>query len=606
MRARRSTRWRPCSLQILGRIDVRVVRGIAVTGGLGLGPAYYVACRVPHVSEARIKSGDVRREVQRFNRALQRAKSDLEAIRKRGLRRLEGRVLEIFDAQILMVDDRELYRQVTSAIRTELVTAEWAYHRQVQSVLAVLRKSRDEYLRQMEADISTVARRVIQYLLGFKQVTLAELASPSVLLAEQLSPADLVQLPRKNVLGIVTRTGSRTDHTSLVARSLGIPAVVGASGDIKPARKGQRVLVDAEEGRVIFSPGPSELDGYRAFEASALERARQSEAWAGRVAATSDGHKICLRANLELVNESDFALRCGAEGVGLFRTEFLFISAERLPDERAQMKAYAALARRFAPDPVVLRVYDLGGDKLFHSHRSELEPNPALGWRAVRLLLDRPALFKTQLRAMYRVAHEFGNVSILFPMVSGLAEWQRILKVTQEVQAELKRDGASDARHVPLGVMVEVPALALDAGSVAGECDFFSVGTNDLVQYMLAVDRQNPKVAGRFQPYHPAVLRTLEQVTRVAHAHEIPVSICGDLASDLLALPLLLGLGFDELSTVPGAIPQIKAVLRDFSLEEARALTRQILGLKTASEIISLLKATWKTWNRRSRQKDHA
>jgi phosphotransferase system enzyme I (PtsI) len=577
-----------------------------VTGGLACGPAFYVESRVPHMSEARIKPGEVRREVQRFNRALHRAKRDLQAIRKRGLRRLEGRVLEIFDAQLLMLDDRELYHQVTTAIRTDRVKAEWAYHRQVEAALAVLRKSRDEYLRQMEADISAVSRRVIQYLLGFKQVTLAELVQPSVLLAEQLSPADLVQLPRKKVLGIVTRTGSRTDHTALVARSLGIPAVVGAADDIQPQRKGQRVLVDAEEGRVIFSPGKAELEWYRAFTRQAGLRARESAVWAEREAVTADGHRVCLRANLELVNESDFALRCGAQGVGLFRTEFLFISAERLPDEAAQIEAYSELASRFAPETVVLRVYDLGGDKLFYSHRPEFEPNPAMGWRAVRLLLDRPALFKTQLSAMYKVAYRFGNVSILFPMVSSLAEWHRIKAVTQEVQDDLLAQKLSSKKHVPLGVMVEVPALALEADSVAGECDFFSVGTNDLVQYMLAVDRQNPKVAGRYQPFHPAVLRTLQHVTHSAHTHGISVSICGDLASDLLALPLLLGLGFDELSTVPGAIPQIKAVLRDFTMDEARALTRQVLSLKTGSEMITLLKATWKTWNRRSRQKGSA
>lgn len=581
----------------------RVVKGLGVTGGLGLGPAFYLESRLPDIAEANIKPSEVRREVQRFNRALHRAKRDLQAIRKRGLRRLEGRVLEIFDAQILMLDDRELYHQVTTAIRTEFVTAEWAYHRQIQAALGVLRKSRDEYLKQMESDISAVARRVVQYLLGFKRVTLAELVRPSVLLAEQLSPADLVQLPRDRVLGIVTRSGSRTDHTSLVARSLGIPAVVGATSEIKPARSGQRVLVDADEGRVYFSPGPAELGWYRTYRRRAVLREKQSEVWARRDAVTSDGYRVALRANLELVSESDFAQRCGAEGVGLFRTEFLFISSERLPDEEAQVQAYSELASRFAPDPVVLRVYDLGGDKVFYSHKPEFEPNPALGWRAVRLLLDRPALFRTQLRAMYRVAYQYGNVSILFPMVSSLGEWQRILEMTNQVQEELKSEGLSNRSHVPLGIMVEVPALALEADLVAGACDFFSVGTNDLVQYMLAVDRQNPKVASRFQPYHPAVLRTLREVTRAAHAHHIKVSICGDLASDLLALPLLLGLGFDELSTVPGAIPQIKAVLRDFSIEEARVLGQHVLTLRTSTEILNFLKTTWRGWNKRSHSK---
>ena len=581
----------------------RTVKGLGVTGGLGLGPAFYLESRMPDISEATIKPTEVRREVQRFNRALHRAKRDLQAIRKRGLRRLEGRVLEIFDAQILMLDDRELYHQVTTAIRTEYVTAEWAYHRQIQAALGVLRKSKDEYLRQMESDISAVARRVVQYLLGFKRVTLADLARPSVLMAEQLSPADLVQLPREKVVGIVTRAGSRTDHTALVARSLGIPAVVGASAEIKPARQGQKVLVDADEGRVYYSPGPAEMSWYRTARKREALREKQSEMWARREAVTSDGYRIALRANLELVNESDFAQRCGAEGVGLFRTEFLFISSERLPDEEEQVKAYSELASRFSPEPVVLRVYDLGGDKVFYSHKPEFEPNPAMGWRAVRLLLDRPALFRTQLRAMYRVAYKYGNLSILFPMVSGLGEWQRIVELTQKVQAELKDEGLINARHVPLGIMVEIPALALEADSVAPVCDFFSVGTNDLVQYMLAVDRQNPKVASRYQPYHPAVLHTLRLVTRAAHTHNIKVSICGDLASDLLALPLLLGLGFDELSTVPGAIPQIKAVLADFTIEEARELGRQALTLKTSAEILALLKSTWKTWNRRSHQK---
>jgi len=583
---------------------VRVVKGIAVTGGYGFGPAFYVESRVPEVSESKIDATDVRGEIQRFNRAVLRATEDLESIRKRGLRRLEGRVMEIFEAQLLMLDDREMYRQVTHAIRSEHVTAEWAYHRQVQSALIVLRKSKDSYLRQMEGDISAVARRVIQYLLGYKQRTLADLEEPSVLLAEQLTPADLVQLPRDNVVGIVTRSGSRTDHTSLVARSLGIPAVVGARDDIKPERRGQKVLVDAETGRVFFSPGKTELKLYRQYSRRLVETRRSAEEWQDRQALTSDGHRLPLRANLELLQESDFAHSCGAEGVGLFRTEFLYMSAERLPDEATQEQAYSELAARFAPDPVTLRCYDLGGDKLFYAHRSDYEPNPALGWRAVRLLLDRPALFRTQLRAMYKAASAHGNVRIMFPMVSGLSEWLEIVRMARKVREELEGEDVILANRVPLGVMVEVPALALDALAVAEHCDFFSVGTNDLVQYLLAVDRQNPKVADRFQPYHPVVLGVLQGVTKAAHARNIPVSICGDMASDLLALPLLLGLGFDELSTVPASIPQIKAVLPDFSLAEAQELSEHALLETSSAAVISLLKRTWKKWARRSPQKE--
>jgi phosphotransferase system enzyme I (PtsI) len=575
---------------------------VAVTGGYGMGPGFQVKAQAPRVSQRSIPAAQVRSEIQKFNRALNRAKRDLQAIRKRALRRLEGRVIEIFDAQILMLDDRDLYHHVTQAIRNEHLAAEWAYQRQVDVALQVLEKSRDEYLRQMQGDIGAVARRVIHYLQGLKQRTLVDLAVPSVLLADQLTPAELVQLPRELVLAIATLSGSRTDHTALVARSLGIPAVVGVRGELTLARKGERVLVDAEHGRVYFSPGPAQIALHRAHVRSAARAEREHERLAGKPAVTRDGHRISLKANLELLQEADFARTCGAEGVGLFRTEFLFLSGERLPDEATQLDAYRRLARRFKPHTVTLRVYDLGGDKLFYGHRTEDEPNPALGWRAVRLLLDRPALFRTQLRAMYRAA-EFGNVRILFPMISSLAEWARVKEFALEVKSELEAEGLRFAAEVPLGAMIEIPALALEAERLAVDCDFFSVGTNDLTQYMLAVDRQNPLVASRFETLHPAVVKLLCSVVKAAKAHRRPVSLCGDLASDLHVLPLLVGIGFDELSTVPGAIPQIKAVIGDFTLVEAEELVQASIGETTARGIDLQIRRAWKRFGRRAGKK---
>ena len=582
---------------------MRVLRGIAVTGGYGLGPAYYVAAHMPRVSERSIAPGDVRAEIQRYHRALARARTDLVDIRRRGLRRLEGRLIEIFDAQLMMLDDREFYREVIHAIRSEHVSAEWAYHRQIQTALVVLRKSKDDYLRQMEGDIEGVAKRVIQNLQGFKQMTLADLKVPSVLLADQLSPADLVQIPRENVLGIATKAGSRTDHTALVARSLGLPAVVGVKGSIEPDRKGQRILVDAEAGRVIFSPGRSEVSLYRTHNKRLVEVQVQMESLKDQQACTADGHRVILKANIELLQEASVADLAGAEGVGLFRTEFLFISGSKLPDEDTQVKAYSELAELYAPRPVTLRVYDLGGDKLFYSHRPEFEPNPALGWRAVRLLLDRPALFRTQLRAMYMAAAKTGNIQIMFPLVSSLDEWNRIKTFARKVREDLEAEGVQLANRVPLGVMIEVPALAMEAAHLASECDFFSVGTNDLIQYLLAVDRQNPMVADRYDAFHPAVLKILSDVVHAAHAKSISISICGDLASDLRALPLLIGLGFDELSTVPSVIPQIKAVLGDFTKDEAETLTRELLSLKSARAISAQLNRTWRRWKKRRKDK---
>jgi len=582
---------------------MRVLRGIAVTGGYGLGPAYYVAAHMPRVSERSIAPGEVRAEIQRYHRALARARTDLVDIRRRGLRRLEGRLIEIFDAQLMMLDDREFYREVIHAIRSEHVSAEWAYHRQIQTALVVLRKSKDDYLRQMEGDIEGVAKRVIQNLQGFKQMTLADLKVPSVLLADQLSPADLVQIPRENVLGIATKAGSRTDHTALVARSLGLPAVVGVKGSIEPDRKGQRILVDAEAGRVIFSPGRSEVSLYRTHNKRLVEVQVQMESLKDQQACTADGHRVILKANIELLQEASVADLAGAEGVGLFRTEFLFISGSKLPDEDTQVKAYSELAELYAPRPVTLRVYDLGGDKLFYSHRPEFEPNPALGWRAVRLLLDRPALFRTQLRAMYMAAAKTGNIQIMFPLVSSLDEWNRIKTFARKVREDLEAEGVQLANRVPLGVMIEVPALAMEAAHLASECDFFSVGTNDLIQYLLAVDRQNPMVADRYDAFHPAVLKILSDVVHAAHAKSISISICGDLASDLRALPLLIGLGFDELSTVPSVIPQIKAVLGDFTKDEAETLTRELLSLKSARAISAQLNRTWRRWKKRRKDK---
>jgi len=583
---------------------VRVVRGVAVTGGYAMGPGFQVEANVPRVAQSNIPASQVRSEIQKFNRALNRAKRDLQAIRKRALRRLEGRVSEIFDAQLLMLDDRELYHHVTQAIKSEHISAEWAYHRQVEVAMEVLQKSKDEYLRQMQGDIGAVARRVIQYLQGLKQRTLADLRIPSVLLADQLTPADLVQLPRDLVLAIATRAGSRTDHTALVARSLGIPAVVGVRGDLALERKGQRVLVDAEHGSVYFSPGRTEIARYVAHTRRTARAALDRERLADQPALTADGHRISVQANLELLQEAGFAQTCGAEGVGLFRTEFLFLSGERLPDMETQLHAYRRLAKLFAPRPVTLRVYDLGGDKLFYAHRAEDEPNPALGWRAVRLLLDRPALFRTQLTAMYRAAAEYGNVRILFPMISHLAEWRKVKEFALSVRSELEGEGVEFLHDVPLGAMIEVPALAIEADRLAADCAFFSVGTNDLIQYLLAVDRANPLVAKLYDGFHPAVLKTLQAIVKAAKAHGRPVSICGDLASDLRALPLLVGIGFDELSTVPGAIPQIKAVLGDFTLPEAEGLLKEALEEETAHGVDLRVRRAWKRWSRRTGKGD--
>jgi len=411
-----------------------------------------------------------------------------------------------------------------------------------------------------------------------------------------------VQLPREKVIAIATRSGSRTDHSALVARSLGIPAVVGIRRDLKPDRKGQRILVDAEAGEVHFSPDRTALAAYNEYLARREETRRITATVADKLAVTADGHRVHLEANLELLQEAEFAAQCGAEGVGLFRTEFLFISAERLPDEDTQTEAYVELSERFAPDPVTLRVYDLGGDKLFYSHRPEFEPNPAMGWRAIRLLLDRPSLFRTQLRAMYRAAVKHQNIRILYPMVSSLEEWRRVIAFSSKTKSELTADGFEVPEKIPQGAMIEVPAVAFEAGALAAECDFFSVGTNDLVQYLLAVDRQNPQVSSRYQPYHPAVLSLLQRVVNAARAHNIPVAICGDLASDLRALPLLVGLGFTELSTVPGVIPELKALMADFTHEEAVQLTRKILSVATSSEIQSILNRTWRQWNRRAKE----
>jgi phosphoenolpyruvate-protein phosphotransferase (PTS system enzyme I) len=563
--------------------------GISVSPGVAIGRAFLHSKEIPPIRRRLIRPDQVEDEAERFLSALHQAGEGIRRTRRLVSGEHSEDLAQIFDAQLAMVDDVEMKTQTLSCIRAQHWSAERAFKLTLEHMMRSFESIEDEYLRQRISDLIDIEQQVLLRLVGGDIQALDSLKANAVVLAHDLLPSESVRLGGGMVKGIALDVGGPASHSAIIARSLGLPTVLGVEGCSHSAASGDRVIIDGNEGLVHLRPTPDVLRDYRTQLRRQQRRERSLTARRKLPAVTRDGHEIALLANIDMPAEVQLAAETGAHGVGMYRTEFLYLGYQ-LPTEEEQLAAYSKIVQAMAPWPVTIRTIDLGGDKLAHALDSPVEANPYLGWRGIRISLDTPELFRTQLRAILR-AGVHGEVRILLPMVASLEELLTAREILTETKEELRRSGTAFGDNCPLGVMVEVPSVALMADHFAAEADFLSLGTNDLIQYTLAVDRGNARVAPLYDPFHPAVLRLIAMVADSGHRHRIPVSICGEIGGDPLATVLLIGMGIERLSMSPGLIPEVKEVIRSTGLARAREIADSCRTLRTGADIKSYLEA---------------
>jgi phosphotransferase system enzyme I (PtsI) len=573
--------------------ETRLLRGVGVSPGLAIAPSVSVRWSFPDVPDRTVAPEDIDSEIQRLRDAVSEVVDQLAGLRRRTLQRAGPEEAGIFDAQIMMAEDEEFLQGVEALIVKNNLAAETAYEFKALEIRNAWQRSQVSVLRDRLADLNAIQLRMLAHLMGrtTEEAWLGDIEGEVVLVARELSPGLTVQLDRDHVVGLISEEGTRTSHAAILAHSLGIPAVMGASGAMELIREGTMVLLDGQSGTVIIDPTLDELDAARLQATRRAKLEMQLEGVSGEPAITPDGHRVALLGNVDLPEEVEAAVRNGAEGVGLLRTEFLVTGRTVLPTEDEQTEYYRRVGAAFASHPVIVRSYDLGGDKFPAAFAAPHEANPFLGWRSIRVCLDQPEIFRPQLRAMLRAAAD-RNVQLMLPMIIAMEELRTVRDMVVEEAAGLREAGVRAADTLPIGVMIETPAAVLLADALARESAFLSVGSNDLTQYTLAVDRGNARLAHRFSPLHPAVVRQLDTVRRAAAVAGISAGICGEMASDPVAVVLLLGLGYDRLSVAPPSLPMVKWVIRHLPIEAARAAADEALAAGETSEVERLLRAT--------------
>jgi len=566
----------------------KVWQGIPASPGVAIGKAYLLDREEIKIKEEKLPPGQIQKEILRFKKALHEAKKEIVKLKENIAKKLGTEQAKIFDAHLLILEDEVVNQQVFNGIKEEKKNAEFIYSRIIQKTIQAISSTKYEYLKERVADISAVSTRVINRLLGLKQHTIEPLRTPGIIVAHSLSPGDVVQMKKESVLGFATDTGGKTSHVALLAKSLGFPAVVGLKGFFSKVRSGGKLILDGDKGEVILSPDDVTLKSYELKREKLLERSRSLLELTALLAETQDKRRIELSANIELPSDVESAVENGAEGIGLFRTEYLYLASSDLPSEEEQYQIYSSIAQRVYPQNVIIRTFDMGGDKFIHDPERPYEPNPFLGWRAIRACLDLPQVFKIQLRAILK-ASSLGNLNLMLPMISSLEELLKTKEVLEEVKVELRAKKVPFDEKLKIGIMIEIPSAALEADSLAKHCDFFSIGTNDLIQYTLAVDRTNERIAHLYQSFHPSVLKLIKKTIDEGHKNNIWVGLCGEMAADPKAIVLLVGLGINELSTSPLAIPQVKKVIRSIEFKEAQKFAEEVMRLNDSKKIEKLL-----------------
>ena len=560
------------------------LKGIPASQGIVIGKAHVIDRSSIHFFyHYLIKEEQVKREIERFKEAIDKTREQIERLKENLPENLKS-YSYILDSHLLILKDKMFIDAAVETIEKDKINAEWALSRAVKNIEKVFDEIKDEYIKERYLDVKAVADRIIRNLSGYTEDDLSNITQRVIIVAHDLSPVDTSEMDIGKVMGFITDVGGKTSHTSIMAQALNIPAVVGLKVATTKINDGDLIIVDGYSGEVIISPDDSTILAYqekelnyKIYESRVLKESKKP-------AFTLDGHRINVMANIEFLEEVVTAKDYGAEGIGLYRTEFHYLRSKGLPNEEELFEDYREVAQLIYPSSVVIRTLDLGGDK-FASHISFTEEiNPALGLRAIRLCLQQPHIFKTQLRAILR-ASAYGNIKLMFPMISGVKEIMGAREILQETSQELEREGIEYDKSLKVGIMIEIPSAVMIADILARYVDFFSIGTNDLIQYALAIDRINEQISFMYQPYHPSLIRMLFEVVQAASRQGIEISLCGEMAGDPLCIPLLLGLGITDLSMNPANIPIVKSLIRAMSMEDARRDLENIMDMETAEEV---------------------
>lgn len=564
--------------------------GIGGSPGICIGKAYLVDKEgVDVVEKYPIDDALLKAEVKRFKCAVKAAKDELLSIIENTPEAMRHHAY-VLETHLQMLKDKMLYGTTIETIEREKVNAEWAFKKAVSHAKSMFQGMTDAYLKERADDIRHVANLIMRNLTGAKEVNLKRIDMRVILVASDLSPAETSQINLNKIKGFVTDRGGKASHTSIIARTLGIPAVLGLATATRTIKNDDLLIVDGTTGSIVINPTPTSLREYENRKTAYAENQAAFIRESHLVAQTEDGVQLRVMGNIELPEETLTAVKYGSDGIGLYRTEFQYMRRSGFPNEEELFANYKEVAAAVAPRPVVIRTLDINGDKAVTNDSELDEANPALGLRAIRYCLKKQDIFKTQLRAILRAA-AFGNVRVLIPMISSCEEVMTVKDIIKKVSDDLQNEGATFNPDVKVGIMIEVPSAVIMAGAMAELVDFFSIGTNDLVQYVLAIDRNNKEVAHLYQPLHPAIMRMLKQVMDVGKKKNVPVSICGEMAGDPIYMPVLLGLGFNELSMNPKSIPAIKSMIRSMNVSEATSFMEKVLQQNTAGDILTLLHA---------------
>jgi len=565
--------------------------GVGVSPGIARGTVFvYRTDEDEEPPVRRIPESEIPAEIARFESALILTRAQILEMQERIAEAIGAKDAGIFDAHLLVVEDRTLIDEVLRTLTRDHNNIEHVFQQVANRYSKTLSEIDDPYLRERALDIHDVARRVMHNLMGKQTRPLSSIDTPHILVAHNLTPSDTAQLNRQLVLGFATDVGSRTSHTAIMARSMAIPAVVGLHDLSDVIESGAHVLLDGYNGLLILNPNDQTLWEYGELEIKKTQVEEKLTQLRETFSTTIDGRHVVLSANIELPEEVPIVKKNGAEGIGLYRTEFFYINKSELPDEEEQYVNYKRVADDVLPYSVIIRTLDLGGDKFMSALDLPEELNPFLGWRAIRFCLERPEIFKVQLRAILR-ASIGGNVRMMYPMISGVDELKRANAVLEECKAELRTEGTPFNEQMEVGAMIEIPSAAVTADLLAHEVDFFSIGTNDLIQYSIAVDRVNERIAHLYEPTHPAIIRLIKNVIDAGHAHNLWVGICGEMAGEIALTPLLIGLGVDELSTGASLVPRVKRAVQSLDVGFCLKLVEEISHMDSAAQILERCEA---------------
>ncbi len=565
-----------------------MIKGIAASPGIEIGKAHVIKPQEVVINTASITREAVDEEIKKLEEAICASKLQLEQIKQKTEKELSRDKAEIFNAHLMILEDPVFLDEIKSKIKTELITADNATAQVVKKYIKTFEDMKNAYMKERSVDIKDVGSRIIKNVLGITSDSFS-FTERVIIIARDLTPSDTAQMDKDKVLAFATDMGGRTSHTAIMARSLEIPAVVGLKNITDKVKDGDIVVIDGNDGIVYINPDDSILQKYKKLQQDYLEYRNKLKELKELPAETSDKlRKVEISANIGTPKDVKGAIENGAEGVGLYRTEFLYMDRETLPTEEEQFNAYREVIEKMAPRPIIIRTLDIGGDKKLTYLDMPEELNPFLGWRAIRMCLDRPSILKTQLRAILR-ASAYGNAKIMYPMVSGTEEVRRANAILNEAKQELKAEGIPFDENLEVGIMVEIPSAAIAADILAKEVDFFSIGTNDLIQYTLAVDRMNEHISYLYEPLHPAVLRLIKNVIDASHKAGKWTGMCGEMAGDTSATAILLGMGLDEFSMSASSIPQVKKIIRSLTYDEAKQIAEKALSMNEADEIRNMV-----------------